>query len=142
MTKENLLQAAGRHLTDAEILYNAQRYDNSIYLVAYSVECIFKLLINFHTNTTKASLYSHNLVRLQEVTASKLLVIFPQLNNQSTLSREQTQLLAYGHPERRYWSANQFTQEEATSCLDATKILYQETIAAHLLDGHFSLSEV
>lgn len=142
MTKENLLQAAGRHIQDAYVLFNNGRYENAAYLSAYSVECILKLLINHYTATKKAKSYNHSLFQLNEATTSKLLVIFPQINNISTLTAEQLQLLSTGHPERRYWTNDYISSEDAQQSLTITNNLYQHTVSNLLLDGHYSLNEV
>lgn len=142
MPTENLLQAAGRHIQDAQVLFEHQRYDNAAYISAYSVECILKLMIDYHTKTHLSKSYSHDLFELNEATTSKLLVVFPQINNLSTLTQEQLQLLAQGHPERRYWSNNYLSVDDAQLCVTSAENLYTHTISNFILDGHYSISEV
>ena len=43
--QESFSQAAGRHLQDAKILCEQERWDNAVYLAGYVVECSFKVLI-------------------------------------------------------------------------------------------------
>lgn len=106
---ENLLQAAGRHLQDAKILLENERFDNTAYLSAYSIECMLKLIINHHTGTESAKSYNHNLIKLSEATTTKLLILFPQINNTVSISKDDLQRLTVGHPERRYWANNYIT---------------------------------
>ena len=39
--QESFSQAAGRHLQDAKILCEQERWDNAVYLAGYVVECPF-----------------------------------------------------------------------------------------------------
>lgn len=142
MSKENLLQAAGRHIQDAQILITHQRYDNAVYISAYSVECILKLFVNYYTENDLAKSYNHNLLQLNEATTSKLLIIFPHISNLAEVTQTQLQQLSNGHPERRYWANYYLSAEEAQQCFITAKNLYEHTVSNLILDGHYLLSEV
>lgn len=139
---ENLLQAAGRHIHDAKILLENERFDNTAYIGAYTIECILKLIINHYTETDSAKSYSHNLIKLTEATTTKLLILFPQINSTVSVSKDDLQRLTVGHPEKRYWANDYITPEEAQQCFTIAQNLYQQTVSNWILDGHITLSEV
>lgn len=139
---ENLLQAAGRHLQDAKILLENERFDNTAYISTYSIECILKLIMNHYTETDLAKSYNHNLIKLSEATTTKLLILYPQINNTVSISEDDLQRLTVGHPERRYWANDYIAPDEARQCFVVAQNLYQQTVSNLVLDGHISLSEV
>ena len=62
---ESFSQAAARHLYDANVLLNGQRWDNAVYLAGYVVECSFKVLVEKYIDQAAVKKYGHDLAALQ-----------------------------------------------------------------------------
>ena len=67
MLENSFAQAAARHLYDANILKNQQRWDNAVYLAGYVVECSFKVLVKVYLpeGNTAVRNYGHDLTEIQ-----------------------------------------------------------------------------
>lgn len=81
MLSESFPQAAARHLHDAKILLDKQRWDNAVYLAGYVVECGFKVLVEVYIPEGKTAVkkYGHDLIELQGKAMDRLLLIYPVL---------------------------------------------------------------
>lgn len=63
--QESFSNAAGRHLRDAEILLENERFDNAAYLAGYVVECSFKILVELYFKGELQSTIQEMLTELQ-----------------------------------------------------------------------------
>lgn len=59
----DFFSAATRHLEDAEALHDSRRYDNSLYLAGYVVECSLKAVVELYEGD--APKFGHDLLRLE-----------------------------------------------------------------------------
>lgn len=73
MCNESFIQVAGRYLKDAQILFEQNRFDNTVYLATYAIESTLKLLIDNHIKAGSARHYNHSLIKLHEPTFHKLI---------------------------------------------------------------------
>lgn len=79
MFNESFIHVAGRHLKDAQILFEQNRFDNTVYLATYTIESTLKLLVDNHIKAGSARHYNHSLIKLHEATSHKLIVLYPKL---------------------------------------------------------------
>lgn len=143
LSKESFLQAAGRHLYDATVLLDNGRYDNTVYLTGYSIECILKEILTYHNIQSKAiRQYQHDLELLHSATTDKLQLLFPQLNHFFRTPIDDLIFIAEGHPEKRYWKSSVYTEEIARKSVDVSKEIYQSTVSSLLLDGKITLEDL
>lgn len=81
MSEDSFPQAAARHLHDAKILLDKQRWDNAVYLAGYVVECSFKVLVEVYIPEGKTAVkkYGHDLTELQGKAIDRLRLMYPVL---------------------------------------------------------------
>ncbi|MEM1168060.1 MAG: DNA-binding protein [Cyanobacteria bacterium P01_H01_bin.35] len=104
--EESFIQAAGRHLHDAEILLVQNRWDNAVYLAGYVVECTFKVLVEQYINNEACKKFGHDLRELQGQSIERLRIIYPILDSKLPISRTNGTVLVNYHPERRYFKSD------------------------------------
>lgn len=143
MLKESFPQAAARHLQDAKILLNKERWDNAVYLAGYVVECSFKVLVEIYIPEGKKAVkkYGHDLTELQGTAMDRLRVIYPVLM-QLPSDRTMGTVLAKNHPERRYYQSGIRNQTQAEEAVNRAEEIYQEIIPKLVLDGKISSEEL
>ena len=129
MSKDSFPQAAARHLHDAKILLDKQRWDNAVYLAGYVVECGFKVLVEVYIPEGKTAVkkYGHDLTELQGKAMDRLRLIYPVLM-QLPASRTMGTVLDQYHPERRYYKSGIWNQTEAEEAVNRAEEIYQEII--------------
>ncbi len=142
--QESYSQSASRHLMDAQILWEAQRWDNAVYLASYVVECSFKLLVEqyFKNGKTATKKYGHELTELQGTAMERLRVLYPFLDRELPASRIDGTVLAQHHPERRYAESELWTEEEANLAIERAEEVYREIIPKLVLNGSISSKEM
>ena len=135
--QDSFSSSAGRHLQDAQILADAQRWDNAVYLAGYVVECSFKVLIeqNFKFGQGTARKYGHDLVELKGKAMERLRLLYPILDQQLPISRIDETVLAKNHPERRYAKSGLWSKSEAELAVQRAEAIYKETVLKLVLDG-------
>jgi hypothetical protein len=143
LLSESFPQAAARHLHDAKILLDKQRWDNAVYLAGYVVECGFKVLVEVYIPEGKTAVkkYGHDLTELQGKAMDRLLLIYPVLM-QLPASRTMGTVLDQYHPERRYYKSGIWNQTEAKEAVNRAEEIYQEIIPKLVLDGRLSSKEL
>src|SRR6266511_2976341 len=98
---ENYVSAAARHLDDAQVLLNSQRYDNAAYLAGYVAECALKVLLISPAPSPKA--IGHDLPLLTTDVLNMLWVFAPALKRYALPSQpEVLELINNWNPEQRY----------------------------------------
>lgn len=142
--EEFFANSAARHLTDAKILWENQRWDNAVYLAGYVVECSFKLLVEqYFNNDRKATKkYGHDLTELEGKAMERLRVLYPILDSRLPASRITDTVLPRYHPERRYAKSGLWTEEEAKLAVERAEEIYREIIPKLVLNGSISSKEV
>ena len=142
--QESFSSAAGRHLQDAQILLQTQRWDNAVYLAGYVVECSFKLLIEQYFKNDKAAVkkYGHDLTELEGRAMERLRVLYPILDRQLPASRISDSVLAQDHPERRYAKSELWTEEQAKLAVQRAEKIYREIIPKLVLNGSISSKDI
>lgn len=142
--QESFSNSAGRHLQDAQILLQTQRWDNAVYLAAYVVECSFKLLVELYFKDDKGAVkkYGHDLTELEGRAMKRLRVLYPILDRQLPASRIQDTVLAQYHPERRYAKSQLWTEEEAKLAVQLAEEIYREIIPKLVLNGSISSKDI
>ena len=144
MLEESFPQAAGRHLYDAKILLDKERWDNAVYLAGYVVECSFKVLVKVYIpeDQTAVKKYGHDLTELQGKAMDRLRLMYPVLDVQLPTSRTTGTVLDKDHPERRYAKSGLWNQTQAEEAVNRAEEIYQETIPKFILDGILSSEEL
>lgn len=142
LSKDNYAQSARRHLRDSHLLFKNNRFDNTVYLASYTVECTLKLLLSIHLNHSNMQRFGHQITNLHEVATNKLLVIFPQLSTYLHLESMNIDFISSGHPERRYWKSKVYSKKDAGQVLQTADNIYKKSISMLILDGMIPLSEV
>ncbi|MEG5210642.1 HEPN domain-containing protein [Microcoleus sp. ARI1-A1] len=142
--QESFSNSAGRHLQDAQILLQSQRWDNAVYLAAYVVECSFKLLVELYFKDDKGAVkkYGHDLQELDGRAMERLRVLYPILDRQLPASRIAGTVLAQDHPERRYAKSQLWTEEEAKLAVQRAEEIYREIIPKLVLNGSISSKDI
>lgn len=142
--QESFSNSAGRHLIDAQILWEARRWDNAVYLAGYVVECSFKLLVEQYFKNGKISTkkYGHELTALEGTAMERLRVLYPFLDRELPASRIVDTVLAQYHPERRYAESGLWTEEQANLAIERAEEIYREIIPKLVLNGSISSKEI
>lgn len=142
--KESFASAAGRHLCDALNLLQARRWDNTIYLSGYVVECAFKVLIEEYFKSDRSAIrkYGHDLAELEGKAMERLRILYPILDKQLPASRTSGTVLAQYHPERRYAKSGIWTEDDAKRAVQRAKEIYQEIIPKLVLNGSISIKDI
>ncbi len=143
MSEDSFPQAAARHLHDAKILLDKQRWDNAVYLAGYVVECGFKVLVEVYIPEGKTAVkkYGHDLTELQGKAMDRLRLIYPILM-QLPASRTMGTVLDQYHPERRYYKSGIWNKDQAEKAVNRSEEIYQEIIPKLVLDGRLSSKEI
>lgn len=143
MLPESFPQAASRHLQDAKILLDKQRWDNAVYLAGYVVECSFKVLVEIYIPEGKKAVkkYGHDLTELQGTAMDRLRLMYPVLM-QLPSDRTMGTVLDQNHPERRYYKSGIWNQTQAGEAVNRAEEIYQEIIPKLVLDGRLSSKEL
>ena len=142
--QESFSNAAGRHLRDAEILLENERFDNAVYLAGYVVECSFKVLVElyFKNDQGAAKKYGHELNELEGLAMERLRVLYPMLDKQLPASSISNTVLATYHPERRYAKSGLWTKEEVKLAVECTREIYGKIIPKLVLDGKIKSEDI
>lgn len=142
--QESFSNAAGRHLQDALSLLRSQRWDNTVYLAGYVVECAFKLLVEQYFKSDRGAVkkYGHNLTELEGKAMERLRILYPILDKQLPASRTVGTVLAQHHPERRYAKSGLWTEAEARLAVQRAEEIYREVIPKLVLDGSVSVKDI
>ncbi|MFM6280516.1 MAG: HEPN domain-containing protein [Dolichospermum sp.] len=142
MLQDSFSQAAARHLQDAKILLDKQRWDNAVYLAGYVVECSFKVLVTVYISKDieEIKTYGHDLKKLQGKAMNRLRLIYPVLM-QLPASRTMGTVLDQYHPERRYYKSGIWNQTQAEEAVNKAEEIYQQIIIKLVLDGKISSKE-
>ena len=135
---ESFIQAAGRHLHDAEILLVQHRWDNAVYLAGYLIECTFKVLVEEYINNEACKKFGHDLRELQGKGIERLRIIYPILDAQLPISRTNGTVLTDYHPQRRYFRSGLWNENEAKEAVERAAEIYNEIIPRLILDGKIS----
>ncbi|MFM6252738.1 MAG: HEPN domain-containing protein [Dolichospermum sp.] len=144
MLQDSFSQAAARHLQDAKILLDKQRWDNAVYLAGYVVECSFKVLVTVYISKDieEIKTYGHDLKKLQGKAMNRLRLMYPVLDMQLPTSRIQRTVLSRNHPERRYDKSGIWNQTQAEEAVNRAEEIYREIIPKLVLDGRLSSKEL
>lgn len=142
--QDSFSSSAGRHLQDAQILANARRWDNAVYLAGYVVECSFKVLIeqNFKSDQVAAKKYNHDLTELEGKAMERLRLLYPILDQKLPISRIDETVLAKNHPERRYSRSGLWSKIEAELAVQRAIEIHRDTVLKLVLDGLISSEDI
>lgn len=140
MLEDSFAQAAARHLYDAKILKNQQRWDNAVYLAGYVVECSFKVLLEVYLpeQNTAVRRYGHDLTEIQYKAMDRLRLMYPVIDMQLPVSRTEGTVLDQYHPQRRYGKSGLWSKTEAEKAVQRAEEIYVEIIPKLILDGRLS----
>jgi HEPN domain-containing protein len=127
---------------DAKLLLEQKRYDNSVYLAGYVVECSLKSLVQVYVSAADAQAFSHDLQALQEDGLALIRTLFPEVDSKLPNSRTGGTVLGVDHPQRRYGPNNRWTDVEATLAVMRAEEIFQEVIAGLILDGRLREEDV
>lgn len=136
---EYFLQAAARHLHDAQCLLSKQGWDNAVYLAGYVVECSFKVLVEVYVDSSSAKKYGHDLAELQGKAMERLRLIYPALDMELLANRTMGTVLEQDHPARRYGKSGLWSEVQAKQAVLRAEEIYLEIIPKLILDGRISI---
>lgn len=142
--QESFSNSASRHLHDAQLLLDKQRWDNAVYLAGYVVECSFKVLVEqyFKKDLGATRKYGHDLTELEGTAMERLRVLYPILDKQLPTSRIAGTVLAQNHPERRYSQSGLWAEADATTAVQRAEEIYREIIPKLVLNGSISSQDI
>ncbi len=142
--QESFSNSAGRHLQDAQILLNAQRWDNAVYLAGYVVECSFKVLVEqyFKHDQGAVKKYGHDLTELEGRAMERLRVLYPILDKQLPALRIVGTVLGQYHPDRRYSKCGLWAEAEARTAVQRAEEIYREILPKLVLNGSISSQDI
>lgn len=106
------------------------------------VECSLKAVIAHHLSVSTAKTYRHNLTALQGQALAQLRVLVPQAHLRLPASHTHGTVLENGHPERRYWSSGQWSDNEVRTAITRASEIYRDTVVAMVLDGALGWQEL
>lgn len=134
--------AARRHLTDAAVLFGQHRWDGTVYLTGYAVECALKMQVERWLTLLGPS-FSHNIGDLEDAVLGnqgfELLVALSPTSRPIRLWRPVANtIVAQNHPRRRYF-ADGWSQTDAETALNLSSEIYEHTVAEDALDGRAPL---
>jgi HEPN domain-containing protein len=139
---ESYSQSAGRHLMDAKILLDEERWDNALYLAGYVPECSFKAVLELFMDRQAVRTYGHLLAEMQGVALERLRILYPEVEAWLSRSRLEGTVLDEGHPQRRYAKSGIWTEDQAKEAIKRAREIYEETILELVLDGRLSGKEL
>ena len=116
--------AAVRHLTDADLLYEQHRFDNAMCHYAFSAECVLKALASSPPT-------SHGIERLQDLVCAYTELLHPKFALLLGTGNP-PQALVQKHPERRYFSDIDYTDDQMQQAQQFTHSLVDRLIDAEL----------
>lgn len=135
IVKENYISAAKKHFSDASILMQKNRSDNSAYLSGYVVECGLKELVRRSCDMHPRQ-YGHDLKAL----SGRVLVLASLLSSARSRacipsSQEYRDLLNEWNPKERYEQEGSRDAVKASSRLKAAQEIFEFMIVPMILDG-------
>ncbi len=121
--RDDFAASARRHLTDAAVLYNQARWDGTVYLTGYVIECALKMLVERWLRLSGPS-FSHRIDELEAAVLGdrdfELLVALSPTPRPMRLGRSAPTIVSQHHPNRRYF-ADGWLQGEAETALDVRR---------------------
>lgn len=135
-------QAASRHLRDARLLLQNERFDNAVYLAGYVAECSLKCVVEVFTDRRYARCFRHNLSALEGEGLRRALRLCPAAQSYVPSQALAHTPLAHGHPDRRYWKSGVWTQQCADEIVKLVEGIYQRTVVQLVLDGRLRREEL
>jgi len=127
---------AQKHLTDATLLLEQDRYDNAYYLSGYVVEASLKVLLAFDGMPAVKEL-GHN---LEMMTGNALMLAYHlapsrRRYNPGT-SAELENIIQNWRPEARYDAEGTYNKAQAESEIRGATFAYEQIVIAMKLDGN------
>jgi HEPN domain-containing protein len=140
--KDDFAAAARRHLSDAAVLFDRQRWDGTVYLSGYVTECALKLLVERWLGMI-GSEFSHRLSDLEAAVLGArefelLVALSPTMRPLRIWRQVAGTVVDQKHPERRYF-ADGWSAHEAEIALEFASEVYERTLAEDVLDGRLPL---
>lgn len=132
-TKDNYPAAALRHFHDAEILREAEAYENALCHYAFSVECAQKALLYWKYQLKPSGHGIEN----DWKPVSSLLNAWASIDSGLVSAipvGSMPQKLYEDHPSRRYQRNFDITEQEMTDCRDFAQGM-EQAIVTMLIDG-------
>ena len=132
-TNDNYPAATLRHFHDAEILKEANAYENALCHYAFSVECAQKTLLYWHNNTTPSR---HNMTTDWK-NVSPLLQAWKTLDSSLASAVPETPLpskLQKKHPHRRYERCFHVSTQDIVTAREFAQNM-EHVIINMILDG-------
>lgn len=140
--QDDFAAAARRHLADAAVLLERQRWDGTVYLSGYVAECALKALVERWLSMI-APEFSHRLGELEAAALGDsrfelLVALSPSARPLRLWRRVAGTIADREHPQRRYY-ADGWTQQEALEAMALASEVYERTLAEDVLDGRLPL---
>ncbi len=129
-------EAAKKHLSDADVLVNARRFDGAAYLAGYVIESCLKALVILEHGSSGPGLKSHDLRNLASAANTLLGMAGARAGKYvgSAVRGLATARIMAWKPEMRY-HAPSIIQGEASAWIREARSVYHETIGQMILDG-------
>jgi len=129
-------EAAKKHLSDADVLVNAGRFDGAAYLAGYVIECCLKALVILEHGSSGSGLKTHDLRNLASGANTSLGMAGAKAAKYvgSAVQGLSTARIMAWRAEIRY-HAPSIIPAEASTWLREARSVYHETIGQMMLDG-------
>lgn len=133
MNRDDFPNAAGKHLSDAEMLLSANRYDGSAYLAGYVVECAMKTLIQVESGRV---IRTHSFETLTNTILFSCALAGARTSKYITTKIREIPQAPIAHwKETMRYHAPHMTQNDTTAWVNDAKQIYTDSIAHMILDG-------
>lgn len=133
---EDFESAALRHLDDASRLHADGRLDNAVYLSGYVQECALKaVLARREGSAFSGKAFGHDLARLGRTELTWWAaehIVSPHLLEEAVRADG---VLAFEHPDRRYWPDLWTTSDAEEAVTQATELAWLLILAPLLDEG-------
>lgn len=131
---DDYCSAAGKHLDDAQLLFQNERFDNAAYLSGYVLECALKLLVEHSGGQPRR--YGHDLSQLSGHALDLAYLLSPSLRRYSLPATQEVRLLRENwKPSLRYQGRDSVARADAKSWCDGAGQVYRAIVVRYLLDG-------
>lgn len=131
--QENFRDAALRHLEDAMLLARGNRWDNTVYLTGYVVECALKAGLAAREATFTGKPFSHDLGRLGFAELTWWVAQHVLKADVLAASVRTDGVLGFEHPHRRYWP-NVWNEDDANEAMAQAERVVDLVLLRPILD--------
>ena len=132
MPRVDFIESASRHLRDSRLLFEEGRFDNSLYLSGYVVECSLKAVAGWTGLSPRV--FGHQLVKLEGDGLDLAMAIAPAAARYRPAALPVRLVSSSWSPDRRYYP-DEISAQLAESILREAEKVWKSCIGEMFLDG-------